>query len=168
MPKSSSPADEPFGPEDYGTVGDNSATTTLAPSLPKAEVLREMSFDEIAGLFEGRTVDVTDVVESDALGEVLNGEGKDKLIGEAFFILDWRFNTGDQGEFVSLRVVTKRGVKYIVNDGSTGIFAQIQKAATKVDGGIACRHGLRRSDYTYTDQKGAERPASTYYIDTKL
>lgn len=160
------------------------SSTEVATTLPAGSELRQMSFDQIAALFEGRTVDVTEVIESDAIGEILNGDEKSRLLGQPFFILDYRFNEGDQGEFVSMRVVTRSGDKYVVNDGSTGIFAQMKGVAEKgVTSGIACRHGLRKSDYKYcpecreTLKKGetscgfhpeaTPKAASTFYIDVK-
>jgi hypothetical protein len=160
------------------------SSTEVELKLPAGNELRDMSFDEIAALFEGQTVDALDVIETDAIGEILNGDDKSRLLGQPFFILDFRFNIGDQGDFVSMRVVTKNGDKYVVNDGSTGLYAQLKTVAEKgVTRGIACRHGLRKSDYLYcpecreTLKKGENncvfhpdvtpKKASTFYIDVK-
>lgn len=75
-----------------------------------------------------------------------------------------------EGKFVTLHVVTQAGQKFILNDGSTGIFAQVQelwRRKPELRGlPMMVRHGLRRSDYTYTDSEGKQRPAVTYYLDT--
>lgn len=101
-------------------------------------------------------------------GEVLgNGfallDDKSKLVGKALLALYWTFHPGDYGQFVSIAVVTAEKIdghqKFIVNDGSTGICAQLDAYTTTHDGrngGLAVRQGLRES--TYATCKGCERP----------
>jgi hypothetical protein len=85
-------------------------------------------------------------------------------------ILEWTFRDGDFGTYVSLRFVARMQgggvVKGIYNDGSTGIMAQLQKYSEESgrSGGLVTRNGFRVSEYTYTDQDGNTRPASTWYI----
>jgi len=95
-------------------------------------------------------------------------ENKDTLIGIEMLLVTWDFHMGDFGEFVSAKVVTRDGQKYIVNDGSSGIRDQLMQYSAKKNsqGGLFCRKGLRRSEYKYTDEKGNETPATTYYLDT--
>lgn len=95
-------------------------------------------------------------------------ENKDTLQGVEMLIVSWDFHQGDHGEFVSAKVVTKTGDKFIVNDGSSGIRDQLMSLSAKKNqqGGLFCRKGLRRSDYKYTDESGVEKPATTYYLDT--
>lgn len=95
-------------------------------------------------------------------------ETKDQLIGVPMILLTWDFSIGDFGEFVSIRLVTKDGGKFIVNDGSTGIRDQLIQYTAKKGrkGGLVCDKGLRRSDYEYTDEKGQKSKAQTYYLDT--
>lgn len=95
-------------------------------------------------------------------------ENKDVLIGAEMLLVTWDFHQGDHGEFVSAKVVTVDGTKYIVNDGSSGIRDQLMAYSAKKNsqGGLFCRKGLRRSNYTYTDENGKESPATTYYLDT--
>lgn len=143
--------------------------TRKAPPLWSDDQLRDIkTLDDLAVALSGREdVKVFDASEFGNGYEVLDKEGKDKLIGVYFAIMDWRFNDGDQGEFVSVTVLTEKGDRYVINDGSTGICEQlreIQKAA----GGTAVirvKKGLRVSRYTYTDEKdGKEKPAATYYL----
>lgn len=97
---------------------------------------------------------------------------KEKLVGVPFIALEWRFNTGDFGSFVSAAIVTKTGQKLILNDGSTGIREQFQMVSAKrsADGhkspqaGLMVPNGLSVSNYNYTDEKGEVRPARTYYL----
>lgn len=106
-------------------------------------------------------------------------QDKTRLVGVKFVILEWRFTPSAKfgGDFVSMAVVTESGEKWIVNDGSTGISAQLRaitderiangrpnpQMALRVDG------GLRKSTYSqeYTDDKTGEiktREATTFYL----
>lgn len=128
------------------------------------------SFEAAASLLETKMGPLTDV--ADDLGDgfaVLATEDKARLVKVPLIFIDWRFTLGDQGEFVSAHVITKSGDKYIVNDGSTGIYQQLQEYTERTgkEGGLFASHGLRRSDYTYQDKNdGKMKPATTYYIDT--
>lgn len=94
---------------------------------------------------------------------------KDHLIGVPFALVKWQFYPGKfANNFVTIMVVTSEGKKYLVNDGSKGLCAQLE-ALTETNGrqgGMVARKGLTRSDYTYVDEQGKENPASTYYLDT--
>lgn len=99
-------------------------------------------------------------------GQIL-GDGfailKDKgmAVGREFLILDWTFHEGNQGEFVSMRIINPQGEKARINDGSTGICAQLRELTEKgITSGIHCPNGLRVSEYTIED--GSQ--AKTYYI----
>jgi len=138
------------------------ATVSLRPSEVKA-----MSFAELAEAFQAQPVDSADVIESDSFGPVLDNKDKGKLVGIPFVIVHFEFHPGTFGEFVSLWVLTSKDERYIVNDGSTGIYAQCRKLLdTKgIDSMITCREGLRVSEYEYTDKAtGEKRPAKTYYL----
>lgn len=97
---------------------------------------------------------------------------KNTLIGTPMVFLEWRYNSGDFGVFVSIAAVTEDGRKIIINDGSSGICKQLQlvtdeRVAKKHPtpcAGLIVRNGLTRSDYTYTDDKGHEIPAETFYL----
>lgn len=93
-------------------------------------------------------------------------EDKGHLVGVPFVGLRWRFNKGDAGEFVSIEIVTEDARRLIINDGSTGIYQQLKRLTDETGRttGIACKKGLRRSDYLYQDEKGVERPATTFYL----
>lgn len=106
-------------------------------------------------------------------------QNKDLLIDRPFAILEWRFTKSPKfnSEFVSMFVVTKSGEKYIVNDGSTGICAQLRRIADErirngranPQIGLRVDRGLRKSTYQqeYTDEKTGKietREATTYYL----
>lgn len=131
------------------------------PAITDADAASIASMDDALRLLGGDVV--TTFSES---GEWDVVEDKSHLVGVPFVGLRWRFNKGDAGEFVSMEVVTEDGRRLIVNDGSTGIYQQLLRLTTETGrtAGIACKKGLRRSDYTYTDEKGTERPATTFYL----
>lgn len=104
---------------------------------------------------------------------------KDNLIGRPLFFVSWTFKAGDyendegeKQEFVTARVVVHDGGqahKVVIVDGGSGICAQLRQFTNLHNGatsGLIAENGLRRSDFTYTDEKGKNTPASTYYIST--
>lgn len=105
---------------------------------------------------------------------VLPTDEKARLVKVPFVALAWAFHDGDNGEFVSVTIVTKTGEKLILNDGSTGIRDQLRKVTdkrtargadeVKATAGLVCPNGLRRSDYEYHDANGVVKNATTYYI----
>jgi hypothetical protein len=95
---------------------------------------------------------------------------KDELIGKDFVIARIRFNSranGQSWDGVSVCAYdSKDGKKFIFNDGGTGVYNQLQNYVDThgVATGIRCKRGLRVSRYTYTDEKGKEAEAATYYL----
>jgi hypothetical protein len=139
------------------------------------ETLRNItSFDDAVRLVEETHGPIVSADEE--LGDgftLLSTEDKDLLIGLPMLLMAWRFNDGDAGRFVSIRVLVQNRDKsvsrYIFNDGSTGICEQLAKFQLRTGraGGLKVQNGLRRSDYLYEDPTtGEQRPASTYYLDT--
>lgn len=93
-------------------------------------------------------------------------DNKDTLCGVPLLFMAWSFHPGDFGEFVSARVAAKQGGglgKYIVNDGGTGIYAQLREFTDRTGrmGGLIARRGMRKSEY-----ENEYGPGVTYYIDT--
>lgn len=131
------------------------------------EDARQLSFDD----FAAQSLDSTEALGTDQFGPVLDTGNKMTLVGLPFVIVKWNFYTGDIGEFVSAWVITKTDDRFIVNDGSTGIYAQLKALTdeTGQDSGLVCRHGLRVSEYDYTKPDGTVGGrAKTFYIDNKL
>ena len=97
---------------------------------------------------------------------------KDQLKGAEMLLLQWRFSEGDFGPFVSVAALTRDGRRVIFNDGSTGIYKQLRTVTltrlkngeTNMQAGLTATNGLKESTYTYEDEKGVKRPASTYYL----
>lgn len=128
--------------------------------------LAEIGFGDILKALEG----AGEVMSAAELGNgwgVLGSKEKGRLVGVPLLVLSYQFNEGDNGEFVSAQVVTN-SERLIVNDGSTGIYQQLKDLAENGETrAIYCKHGLRRSDYTYTDPKTKEeKEATTFYLDT--
>lgn len=155
------------------TVEDNSAVAIPRVDFDDLALSEISSFDDAVALV---TADGT-VIESasDVIG---NGfailKDKSLLCGVELLFLGWSFNAGENGEFVSCYVVarmpgSKVPSKFIVNDGSTGLFKDLRNYTTKTgrNKGLHVAKGLSRSDYTYEDKEtGEQRPATTFYLDT--
>lgn len=107
---------------------------------------------------------------------------KAELEGKPLNILQWGFNESKEHKdangvplvFVSMELVMeKTGEKYIVNDGS-GIRDQLAKVTAsriargwtseRAFRGLYVRGGFRVSRYTFTDDKGAESAARSFYL----
>jgi hypothetical protein len=100
---------------------------------------------------------------------------KADLVGVPFLVKNWRVNEGERGLFVSVEIVTEDDRNLVFNDGSTGVYRQLEGnpdtgeagLATRLGrrGGIMCRQGLRKSEYDAVDAKGKPVHATTYYLN---
>lgn len=168
-----------------GTQADvvNTATGEVVDTVLRREVidapvtfLEAISEAEAFGLSEADYTVVTNVYEP-------LKKDKDALIGVPFFIRNVRFSQDKttKKEFVILHVVDERNNRYLVTDGSTGLFTQISRIVEqRIDAGsptpynfILCANGLRKSEFGI-DKDGntvaigdpaLESKAATYYID---
>lgn len=106
------------------------------------------------------------VVSTEDFGDGFKLTNKPELVGVPFIIVDYKFASGDFGnDFAIVRLVTEDGRKCIVTDGSTGIRDQLTKYMSKgIMNGLRVPRGLVRSDYEYTDDKGKQIPATTFYL----
>lgn len=160
--------------EPDGTPVDAAEVAVRGPAWEDDTLLQVGSFADAMALAKAEFGELSEA--SDTLGNgftILNDKAKDILIGQELILLSWNFNVGDMGPFVSIMCAAKMpggGVmKAIVNDGSTGIYSQLDTLYRRNGklGGLHVPRGLRRSDYTYHDENtGEDRPASTYYLDT--
>lgn len=166
-----------------------SDNTTPGNALDKvlftATELREIkSFDQITALLQERLGGVYDAHDEIGDGfELL--KDKSRLVGVPLMFLQWNFAEGDytredgtKGEFVAARVAaqnvrTGNVDKYIIVDGSTGIYQQLREFTDShgVNGGVMVARGLRRSEYmakVANPKTGVveDQPAETYYLDT--
>jgi len=156
--------------------------TEPAESEPTAEVVRfsnESVFDDAALAAIGSFDDAWAAANAfgmDTFDEYGTGfsivDDKRRLIGVPFVALEWRFNPGKFGTFVSVAIVTETGDKLILNDGSSGIREQLEmvtqqrinKGHPHPQAALAVKGGLRVSDYDYDDGAGHMIPASTFYL----
>ena len=132
------------------------------------------SWNDLESLFAEKELSLTYAHEVLGSGfELLNTAEKDKLIDVPFVIMDWRFNDGDMGTFVTLTVAAKNPDgsmrKVIVNDGSTGVCQQVETLANRgIKAPVMVKNGLVRSDYKVLqpgkDGEEIEVPATTYYL----
>jgi hypothetical protein len=112
---------------------------------------------------------------------VLSTKEKERFTGVAFRIISWVFRTGDKGPYVSAAIITEDGRKFILNDGGTGIRAQLARVTVSrlaentpnrtlwtretAQAGLRVPGGLRRSDFDYTDKlTGDVTPATVMYL----
>jgi hypothetical protein len=109
---------------------------------------------------------------------ILSTNQKHQLCDIPLAFIEWRFNGGKMGEFVSAKVIAKTGDmpsdlrKVIINDGSTGIYRQLKEFSAKTGkfGGLIVKAGLKESNYDreVTDEKTGQIlmvPSTTYYIN---
>lgn len=112
---------------------------------------------------------------------VLETSQKRELCGLPLFLMAWHFYEGEKTgkEFVAIQAVQRRRDgstgKYIVNDGSTGIYRQLRELTDRTGrtGALLVKKGLRESVYD-TDEDGNPTTdpelkvgkASTFYLDT--
>lgn len=154
-------------------TNDGSSVAKVTPQVGESALAEITSFDDALALVND--VFGGNIVEADK--ELGTGfavlDDKNRLIGVPFVAVKMDEHTSDLnggGLFVTMHVVTQDGRKFIVNDGSTGICAQVQelwKRKPELIGlPLMVRRGLRRSDYTYMDESGKAKPATTFYLDT--
>lgn len=120
------------------------------------------SFEEAKRLASDKFGSVDDASEVMGTGfTVLNGKDKDRLVKVPFVILSMDFNTGDQGPYVSFLCVTATDQKFVVNDGGTGIYRQLDEWMVRTGkGGGLFVNGLRKSEYDHPEHGRS----TTYYL----
>jgi hypothetical protein len=157
---------------DAEIIDDESSGKAVALQLWTEDQLREIaSFDDALALTAEAhgSIEIASEVLGDGFAVIDN---KDVLIGVPFIAMGWQFYDGIGGQFAAIRVVTKDNKKYIVNDGSTGIRAQLERYQQRTGrcGGMYVGKGLRKSTYEVQlpDKNGDLRAsmATTYYLDT--
>lgn len=133
--------------------------------------------NDIAQYFADAGIDITDN-KADGIKVIDILDDKDRLIKQPFVMVSWTFNksdsvkdeNGDPREFVSIEAVTKAGERFVINDGSTGIYRQLKTLTAHREetghkapqAGRFVSKGLRRSDYAYDE---AGNTGTTYYLD---
>jgi hypothetical protein len=123
------------------------------------------------------------LIEWDVISPSYDVALKDVFEGVPFVILAWRFTESKKYQtraaegnlipawFVSILVAPyddggNLGNKVIINDGSTGIYKQLEQVSDQfgVFGGVKCAKGLRKSVYDYEAPDGTVSEATTWYL----
>jgi hypothetical protein len=150
------------------TAAKSGEIVSSTPRMFTTDELRGISnFDDalnLATAHAGTEIPLASETLGDGFALLESGE-KDRLIGTDMILLDWTFSKGDfDAEFVSVRLVTRDGSRYIVNDGGTGICAQLRDYTDRsgVTGILRVERGLRKSTY----QNEYTQNGVTYYLDT--
>lgn len=106
-----------------------------------------------------------EVESTEAYGDGFKVADKATLVGAPFIILGNKEVKGEYGTMTVLHAVCQDGRKVIIVDGSTGIHDQAANyRRIGKTSGLLVPEGLKASHYTYTDDKGKESPATTYYL----
>jgi len=122
----------------------------------------------------GASVDNAAGVLEDEFPEI----DKERLINREILLLTWSVSKPGEGEFgdgqyLVVRGITRDGKRFRFADGSTGVMAQLvgltrkrinEKTHKVPNAGLLCPTGLTKSEYMYTDEKGKQTPAKTYYV----
>lgn len=130
-----------------------------ASDFTRDELASIETFDDAVRLAES-AYGVTVFADSNEAGigdgfKVGTEDDKARLVGVPLYFLEWTFREGDYGDggYASVKCIQRddagRAVKWILNDGSTGIYEQLRDFARKTgrQGGLAVKHGLRVSEY---------------------
>lgn len=110
----------------------------------------------------------------------LNEAVKRALVGVPLIVIDWKKLLDEESQrfYASIRVriigalspklmqLTQGNANIRISDGSTGIFPQLQEAQERGMGAIACKHGLRASDYVKDIPGKGKQESTTFYLDT--
>lgn len=144
------------------------SANNAVPALADTVDLSTLNYQELMSLVQGG--------EGTHIQELDNRVALDKsdLVNVPLFITGIAFGKEDKydnGGFVVLDIATQSGKVGWITDGSTGIRDQIQRFITLT--GEALRlpvwlpKGLTRSDYSYTDDDGKVKPATTFYLNNQ-
>lgn len=154
----------------------NTETTDVAKATPiiNTNDLRAIdSFEAAVALAKETHGDLA--IASQELGDgftLLGKSDKSRLCGVPLIFVQWQFAqsdfvdkaTGEKGEFVVARVVTKDGGKFVLIDGGFGVAQQLREFTERTGkhGGLVVERGLRKYDGENEEHGAFVR----YYIDT--
>lgn len=174
MPRQAKPEEQqqeqPQSTEEHGWPQDHSDATVPevwggASHFTREQLTHIESFDDAARLAAQEFGDIVSAHESTALGDgfrVASEDDKMRLIGVPLLLLEWSLRESEYGEgvYVSIKAIQRdesgRAIKWILNDGSTGIARDLQNFTLKTgrSGGLGVRKGLRVSEYPTNAIKG--------------
>lgn len=153
---------------DTETTGKDVARPTIAP----AQLKEIATFDDALRLIQETYGDAALETAAQALGDGFAlTDNKDRFIGVPLVLVHWTISlgdypnpkTGEVGNFVAARLVTKDGGKYIITDGGTGIARQLEDYTAETGKTfLVAQKGLRVSTY----ENEYTKEGKTYYVDT--
>lgn len=153
-----------------GTPENQASETTAVETIDGFEEhqLRDLTqMSDVLAIAGGNVANISDVLGNGFA--VL--EDKTRLLDTEFVVVRYGEHKSDKGsgKFATMHVITRDGNKFVVNDGSTGIMAQL--AEIKKEYGRVCPlyvpRGLRVSEYEIEDEKTGEmKRAKTFYLNT--
>ncbi len=128
------------------------------------------ALDSFAAALElaGQTHGLAEADKEPTLGDgfrVATEEDKRKLVNTVLLFMEWTFRESDYGsdqEWLSIRAIQRgengEAIKWIINDGSTGIAKDMQQYTEKTGrtGGLLVKHGLQESKYYIDGNKKSE------------
>jgi hypothetical protein len=103
---------------------------------------------------------------------------KESLVNVPFLAMQWSISnpeSSENGQYMTVRGITKEGARFRISDGGTGIMTQLIQLTQKriTDGhaaantGLLCAKGLRVSKYDTKDDAGKPIKAETFYINNQ-
>jgi hypothetical protein len=149
-----------------GEIHDDATTTVIAKVSDAFGTVTTFA-DMMADVDSGNVVHISEV--DDVVR--LDSEDKGKLIGVPIILVSWQFKYDkvQEREYVSMAIVTDKNEKFIVTDGSTGIYEQLARYTSKLGKvvPIFLPKGLTKSDYVTTDNEGKTIQATTFYLSNE-
>lgn len=148
------------------SVAETTTKDVAVQPISRVDLAALQTFDQAVGLAEQA---YGEIISAEALGDGFAVTDKRLLVGKPMLILSWEDgkNVKFKGNgFTIVRAITKENDKVLFVDGSTGIRDQLtvfQQVSGRT-GGLLAEHGLRVSEYEYTEEDGTVTPAKTYYI----
>src|SRR5260221_13764104 len=106
-----------------GKPASEESSSEAVATISELERYKQMSLLDIEALGYVEASDPEEGLGGEQWGAIVSD--KSMLCGVPFLIVAVKMNVGDNGDFVTLLVLTKSGDRYIVNDGSTGIRDQL-------------------------------------------
>lgn len=165
---------------------DKDTTPSTTESTTDVEKLQRLSPDELRsiGSFDDALALLQENLGAEIIGDASHeiGDGftmlqdKDKLLDVPFIAVGWTFadgdyvdpNTGVKAQYIVMRVVTDKGDKFIIVDGSPhGVCGQMQDYTVRRNAyaGLVVKGGLRKSEYDTTDASGNPIHGTTHYLN---
>lgn len=145
---------------------------TTSTDVATFDLASVQSAKDVAALFDNSGFILGQA--TDELGDGFVEIDKKQLIDVDMILLNWTFAQSKEyagNEYVIVRAITRDDRKVFFTDGGSGVYKQLKTLTEKrtdqghpnPDKGLIC-HGLRLSEYDYTDDAGKVSRAKTFYV----